>query len=209
MQHDARDAPTPARHQPGEHLGGEGPARTGHLGLPGSVAYTFWYVDDRPRPRDVPVADGAAVHGQVACARARGWHAWRSTGGRPGGRVRRQERARRSAIAGSIDLAGTPPRTTAASGRRSSTVHSSAGRLGGEVHLERAARGRRRIAAARVPEVLTTTRSPCVEETRAAPRRCEWTSVPSLGATSIRTASRVMPRASGGDRRLELGREVE
>ncbi len=49
-----------------------------------------------------------------------------------------------------------------------------------------------------MPEVLITTRSPSSKK-RGNSEKCECTSAPSdFVATSIRTASRVMPRYSGG-----------
>ena len=127
--------PMPACHEPGEDLGGEGPARAGHLGRARLRGVDVLVRGDGPAAPHVPVADGMAVHGQVGVQglrrRDRGDPQAHAPGVR---RVRRQELDPAPAVQGD-DLTGIrlepgvlPP----------AQLHRPqlGGQDGGEMHLE-------------------------------------------------------------------------
>ena len=211
MQHE-RGEPDALGHQPGDHLGRERAARARHLG-----AARFGGVDvlvraQRPRSLDVAVADGPAVDGQPG-QRPAAAAASRATQRRPAspyGVVQRERRARpererrrRRRTGPALAWCGRPA-------ARSSTTQRSAVELGREVDDERGAvggdgveRGRDRARRVHDDEVAR------LEERRQQRERAVHEVPAARWATIMRTASRVRPRASGGSRGFELGRQVE
>ena len=196
-------------HQSGDHLGGEGSTGAGHLGTAGLGGVDVLVHLDGPGPVHVAVPDGTAVDGQPAEYPLAQVETWPPTAGRrrrraPRGRSRHR-RGRRGAV-----TAGGPPTVRwicpTPVGARPPTGRRRAGWRDGR----RGATRRRppaSTAAGMVPEVLTTTgRRP---RGTWGGRRTSWgpASRSLLVATSMRTASRVRPRASGGsDASRALGR---
>ncbi len=102
-----------AGHQPGDQFGGERPGRARHLRAPGGAGEHRLVGRQRPRVRDVGIADRLAMPGQILMepAGARRQHGRPYPGGRPGrpGRVRVGVQQRDGPVGGEgDDLARDP-----------------------------------------------------------------------------------------------------
>ena len=188
--------------QPGQDLGGERPPRAGHLGRTRLGDVDVLIGRDREAALHVPVADGPSVARQVGVQRLGRLEEGDPEANAGAARTRRVRRQEADAAApgerdarpglGQQEGAGPPGATPP------STARPEAGSRDGPARPGRRHRCRR-ASAAKVPDVLRTTRSPSSRK-RGSSEKCECTSEPSpLCATSIRTESRVMPRASGGE----------
>ena len=128
--------------------------------LPGSVAYTFWYVEIGQLPRDVAVADRPAVHGEVREQRLRQLQRrdpQPPVGARSRATAARQSTAlRRAAPSARASRRGSGRRRGAA---RRPTGRPAAGSRGAPATAMPSG-PTPSTSAASVPDVLITTRSP-------------------------------------------------
>ena len=189
-------------HQAGEHLGGERASGARHLGRTRLGGVDVLVGRDRVAAAARSRSGWDGRGGPGSCAGVRASRRWRPRAARrprrdrgsraPAGR--RGPRRRSSMVLAGVGAEVRPARP---GGPRRSTARPAAGSRGGPGRAEPSG-AVPSSSAARVPDVLMTTRSPSSRK-RGSSEKCECTSEPSdLVATSMRTASRVMPRYSGG-----------